>query len=99
MSFINPTLQDPRRVLTPAQIRHLRRLDKFGGASKVAGGWVIGGCFHGYRALYGLVRLGLAEQVFRDGRHKLVLSPSGRTVLLLLARPAPPPGDLFASAR
>lgn len=94
----NPRLDDPRKALTTGERALLRIVDTYV-ARKVPNGWRCGGTFYRDATLRRLVQLGLAEEIFRDGRHCLEPNVTGRTVLAILdARPAAP-DDLFASAR
>lgn len=85
---------NPRAVLKPGEITHLRKLVRAGVAAKVPNGWVCDGTFYRFSTFRRLIALDLADQTFYGGKHHLRPSARGRAVheLLAAARASRPAG-------
>lgn len=78
---------DPRNILTASQLSVLADLDRLGRAYKVRNGWKLGGFFRKSTTIAPLIRLGIAREDFKDGKHILVLTYAGRSAMALLTPP------------
>jgi len=76
---------DPRQVLKPTEITHLRKLVAAGVAAKVPNGWVCAGTFYRAQTFRRIIALDLADQTYFGGKHHLRPSARGRAVVELLA--------------
>ncbi len=83
----SPIVAAPRKTLTASQLDVLREIDRLGRAYKARNGWMLGGRFRKAATCAALVRLGLAREEFRNGKHLLVLTYAGRAAVA----PAAPP--------
>lgn len=82
----NPAAADAVRHLSPSQRDVLRTLDLYKAAHRAGPGWRLAGNFRKARTLKPLITLGLAEESFEHGRHRLMLTPRGREAAAMLRR-------------